>query len=248
MTQLLRGGDAIDPAQLPAGLDIYWGYPDGRWDDYQRIAQMEGGRAVVMSTVVTAADDGEELDIENGDATDGQAPQWWARQRARGVARPGFYRQVSGVASLMIALGVAKIPRSAYRLRTAHYGAGAHICSPACYRGMPTTADATQWIDHGGWDESLCSPSILDAPPAPSSPTPAPLPGRPKEDPLMLLANDGQAQFIVAVRSDGSLIACPMESLSGDPAHPELAQIAAAIPNLGTVPTFLAGLPKGPAV
>jgi hypothetical protein len=59
------------------------------------------------------------------------------------------------------------------RLWTAHYdpAIGAHICSPACWPGLVTTADGTQWVDHGGWDESLLKDDFFDLSPIPIPPT-----------------------------------------------------------------------------
>jgi hypothetical protein len=58
------------------------------------------------------------------------------------------------------------------KLWTAHYTGTAHICSPSCWPGLVTTADGTQWTDHGGiWDESLLRDDFF-APPPPAPPTP----------------------------------------------------------------------------
>lgn len=58
------------------------------------------------------------------------------------------------------------------KLWTAHYdpSIGAHICSPTCWPGLVTTADGTQWTNHGDvWDESLLADNFFDFqdPPAP---------------------------------------------------------------------------------
>jgi hypothetical protein len=75
------------------------------------------------------------------------------------------YCSVSNVNALVAQFGR---PR---KLWTAHQdpAIGAHICSPACWPGLVTTADGTQWIDHGGaWDESLLADDFFDlAPPQP---------------------------------------------------------------------------------
>lgn len=81
---------------------------------------------------------------------------------------------------------------------------------------------------------------VVSAQPKPAPPVPA------KEDPPMVLANDGTTQFIVSSGPSG-LIKQAISSLS-DPDHPELQQIAAAVPNLGTVPAFLGPIPTGAAI
>jgi hypothetical protein len=80
------------------------------------------------------------------------------------------YCSVSNVNALIAHYGRPK------KLWTAHQdkALGAHICSPACWPGLVTTADGTQWIDHGGWDESLLADDFFFITPAPPPPTPSP--------------------------------------------------------------------------
>ena len=77
------------------------------------------------------------------------------------------YCSVSDVNALIAKYGRPK------RLWTAHYDPkyGAHICSPTCWPGLATTADGTQWADHGGWDESLLNDNFFTlAAPIPNQP------------------------------------------------------------------------------
>lgn len=161
----LRGGDSINPAALPPGLNVYFGYGDGRWPDYQAIAAGHP-TAKVYRFAVTAADRGDFLDIENGDATIAQAPGWVRAELAAGSARPGLYIRVSALDALVDELAHSGIDRSVVRLGAAHYDVsiGAHICAPGCYPALRNRADGTQWVDHGTWDEWLLSPTFIEDP------------------------------------------------------------------------------------
>lgn len=102
-------------------------------------------------------------------------------------------------------------------------------------------------VFHGTLPEFLAAAGIVSAETAasiqPARPAASPPPI--KEDPAMVLANDGHAQYVVTTAGDGHLVKNPIPALN-DPAHPELAQISAVMPNLGTVPAFLAAIPAGP--
>lgn len=223
--------DSIDPAALPAGMDAYAGYVGGRWPDFEAIASREKG-ARLLSVAIAADEDADCLDIENGDATVDQAPGWAKRQRARGVARPCLYTSVSNGAELMAVMSASGWPRGAYRLLTAHYGAGQHICGPRCGGSdFPGTADGTQWIDHGGWDESLLAASFFDVADsaAPTHPALAH-----KEDP-MALTNDGKEQYLITVDATGRL------RKTGLPPGTNLqALLAAGVANWGNQASLLA--------
>lgn len=147
-----RMGDAIDPHQLPGGLDAYAGYGDGRWPDYLAIAAAHP-TAYLLELTVYLANLGQGIDMEPMDATVDQFPAYYRARVQGGVWRPVGYASISAMPGVIHAASVAGIPRSAYRLWSAHYGAGQHICGPTTCGGA--ACDGTQWIDHGGWDESL---------------------------------------------------------------------------------------------
>ena len=156
--------DAIDPANLPAGMDAYAGYVDGRWPDYQAEIQ-KFPAAHHLSISAFATDDSDCLDIETGDATNAQAGPWVARQRANGAGRPCVYTSLSNAQALIATLDGVGVPRASYRLWLAHYTNTAHICSPACGLGFTDIADGTQWTDHGGvYDESLLDDTFFTSP------------------------------------------------------------------------------------
>ena len=77
------------------------------------------------------------------------------------------YSAVSNVNALVARFGR---PR---KLWTAHRdpSLGRHICSPLCWPGLVTSADGTQWSNHGGaWDESVLLDDFFDVAQAPKPP------------------------------------------------------------------------------
>jgi hypothetical protein len=173
-----RGADSIDPGSLPPGMDCYFGYPDGRWPDYLAIAARESVPVFGLSVFGNPAL-GQGTDSEPGDASIAQAVIATRGELARGVDRPIKYCPASWSDQMVAAHTAAGIGRGEYRLLSAHYGwpgqlpglpVGAHICGPATC-GYPL-ADGTQWIDHGGWDESLLDDTFLEAAPHPGPPSP----------------------------------------------------------------------------
>lgn len=137
-------------ANLPPGLDAYAGYVN------------KSGIGITYPAVVARFPDAQHLSITtNGspamcaDVESGAMINWLGYRYG--------YCSVSNVNALIAKYGRPK------RLWTAHYNGTAHICSPKCWPGLVTVADGTQWVDHGGWDESLLEPDffgIIPTPPA----------------------------------------------------------------------------------
>lgn len=155
--------DDTNLALIPKDAPAVAGYVGGRWPTFAKLKGMFS-KARRVSIAVSTDEDADVLDIENGDATNTQASAWIARQRKRGVKRPGLYTSVSNVGPLLGVLARSGIARSDVKLWTAHYTNVSHLCSPRCYTGMPTTADATQYTDHAlgrSLDESQVAPSFF---------------------------------------------------------------------------------------
>jgi hypothetical protein len=175
-------GDAVNPAALPSGLGAYAGYDDGHWPDYLAIKGAHPFVPVVEITV-WLSNQGVCLDIENGDAVPAQGPGYVLARAQAGIWRPILYGSRSILPAIMGACSNAGIGRDRYRIWSAHYGQGQHICGPGTC-GSSVQADGTQWIDHGSWDESILPdwffgappPSPIQYPPA-SSGVPYPIPG-----------------------------------------------------------------------
>lgn len=77
--------DSTNATDVPTTCDIVAGYIDGRYkwsdDDWARFP----GKPQARIAVFADTDDGNVLDVEDGDATPSQAPVWVAARRAAGV-------------------------------------------------------------------------------------------------------------------------------------------------------------------
>lgn len=146
----LRMADGL-PANLPAGLQAYAGYVD------------DGGDGITYPTVLADFPTARHLSISVhgapamcADVENGALNSW-----------KGYTVGYCSVSRADVLVQLDGRPR---KLWTAHYTGVPHICGPAC--GLTsTTADATQWTDHGGvWDESLLLDDFFDF----QTPTPEP--------------------------------------------------------------------------
>jgi len=162
--------DSVDLSQIPADATALGCYVDGRFANSAEAAD-RFPHARILTIAVFAAHDADALDIEQGDATPGQAVGWYARQRARGVARPCLYASAFVMDTEVIpAIRAAGIGRQAVRLWSAHYTDSPHICGPASCKELGIDADGTQFTDRalGGrnLDQSLLADDFFDAAPA----------------------------------------------------------------------------------
>ncbi len=157
--------DDVDVNLLPAGAYAYAGYLDGRYANFAQVKAAHP-QAHLVGIAVRAGDDGDALDVEPGDATISQAPDWVKRQHARGFARPIVYISAANGKLMVDTLTAARIPRPAYRLWLAHYGFGQHICAPnTCGYAQ---ADATQFTSKAlgrSLDQSLLADDFFGTPP-----------------------------------------------------------------------------------
>jgi peptidoglycan hydrolase-like protein with peptidoglycan-binding domain len=157
MTTLVMFDD-VDVNLLPANASAYAGYLDGYYANFAQVKAAHP-QAYLVGIVTRASDNGDALDVEPGDATISQAPQWVGRQHARGVARPIVYVSGGNAQLLVNTLVQAGISRPAYRLWTAHYGSGPHICGPkTCGYAQ---GDATQFTSKA-LGESLDESEVAD--------------------------------------------------------------------------------------
>lgn len=133
-------------ANLPPGFDAYAGYVNA------------SGIGVTYPQVVAKFPTAQHLSITtNGSPAMCADVETGAMKSWRGY--DWGYCAVFNVNALIRSFGR---PR---KLWTAHYNDVPHICSPACWPGLVTTADGTQWTDHGGsYDESLLAPDFFSPP------------------------------------------------------------------------------------
>lgn len=161
--------DSVNISQIPAGAQAVAGYVDGRFANVAELRDKFPG-AHILSIAVNAAHDADALDVEQGDAAPGQAAAWYARQKARGIARPCLYASAFTMDTEVIpAIVAAKISRASVRLWSAHYSRTAHICGPASCKELGITADGSQWTDRAmgrNLDQSLLAADFFGTAPA----------------------------------------------------------------------------------
>lgn len=135
--------DSVDVTLLPADAPAYAGYVNGSWPTFDKL-KARFPKARLLSVAVQADRDAECLDVETGDATVGQAPNWHARQVHRGLRRPAIYTQASNLKLLERTMAAFGITRGQYRIWSAHY-TEAHFCGPHTCGYGDSDADGTQW-------------------------------------------------------------------------------------------------------
>lgn len=137
--------------QFPAGAAAYAGYVDGGIGNQPNYAYIVSAfpQAQHLSIALFASNNADVLDVEAGASAPSDIPGWYARQVARGSARPVIYASASTMnASVLPVLSGAGIARARTRLWTAHYGAGEHICGPGSCGALSIDADGTQWTSN----------------------------------------------------------------------------------------------------
>lgn len=154
--------DSVTVPDIPLGAAAVAGYVDGLYKTYPTLLT-HFPHAKHLSIAVSAATDADCLDVEKGDASIPQAPAWVKKQHARGLKRPVVYTSVSQAQALVDALEKGGVPRTAYRLWTAHYTSKPHWCSVVCSPGFKGTADATQYksTTSPNLDTSLVRPGFF---------------------------------------------------------------------------------------
>lgn len=169
--------DGITVSNLPEGGQAYVGYIDGNWPNLVGVrARFPGLPLLVLTTGLGPADG---VDVEPGNSAwdNGCAavPVWVKERIAAGVHRPVIY--ISSAYSQMIIdkLAAAGIPRSQFRLFSAHWNNVNHVCHPSVC-GQPV-ADGTQWKGNvnNAYDISLVQSDFFTGPPPPPKPKPKPV-------------------------------------------------------------------------
>jgi len=161
--------DDVTTGEFTPGCQAYAGYYNGTYANMTAVrAYAARQHAKSFSYTPAGATGADAIDMEPGDASPADAP---------GFYRNGgryFYSSASSTQSVINYLAGAGIPRSNYKIISAHY-IGEHMCGPGSC-GYPQ-ADATQFTDTylgRSLDCTLFSSSFFGTP-APS-PAPAPVP------------------------------------------------------------------------
>jgi GH25 family lysozyme M1 (1,4-beta-N-acetylmuramidase) len=155
--------DSITPSSIPSTAQYIAGYVNGLWPTYAQL-QKQFPHAVLLSIAVNASANAECLDVETGDATIADVYKWLNQQLTRNVVRPVIYTQVSNIDKLMLTMNANGFKRSEYRLWSAHYGRGEHVCGPNTCTQTQTPVDGTQWTDNAlgrNLDQSTLLPNFF---------------------------------------------------------------------------------------
>src|SRR5487761_493619 len=166
MTPLM--GDGVTPANIPEGLYAVAGYIDGplAWPKLAWL-RFRGSRLVRIATIAST-DDGDALDVENGDATPAQAPAWVEMRRRAGFV-PAVYCNQSTWPEVVAAVAAAAVNdplswRADWNVPTAHLVAGtiatqyAHDLAP----GYDLSQVDPNWVDNLRQNEGVGIASAAD--------------------------------------------------------------------------------------
>jgi hypothetical protein len=161
--------DSVNVDEIPPDAEAVLGYTGGSWPTYHEL-EHRFPNARVISAAISASEDADLLDVEQGDATPEQVPAWYSRQVERRKRDPGFYNlerngayaAVSELTEVIAHMRAARHKDRSWIQMSAHVGQGKHICGPkSChYPGLDLTAQSTQydWSALGrNLDESVVS-------------------------------------------------------------------------------------------
>jgi hypothetical protein len=99
--------DAVNLDNLPNDADLYAGYTSGHWPTFGALAERFPCK-VYVSIAVNASHNAMVLDVESGDATPSQVPEWVLRQRVLGGI-PTVYCSTSVWPSVIAACRAAHV-------------------------------------------------------------------------------------------------------------------------------------------
>lgn len=148
--------DSVTVSSLPDGFDLYAGYNDGRYKNVDQVKARFPTKTVLSIAVFPTDDVGDVLDVETGDATPEEAPAWIVRRRLDGHKGPLVYCSLALWATVGAQFDAQKVEQPGYWL-AAYPGPG-----PQLIQG-----NGHQWIDRGGYDESVMPDYLpgIDPPP-----------------------------------------------------------------------------------
>jgi hypothetical protein len=146
MTRILY--DGVNADTVPTGAWAVAGYVNGKWPSYFALLAKYPDLAHISISVNVSAI-AKVLDVESGDATPAQAPQWVADQRATGNAFPVVYMSMA----VWPAVKAAFVTRP--DVAAPLYWVADYVTEPATPPAVPAGAVAIQYYDFGGYDASV---------------------------------------------------------------------------------------------
>jgi hypothetical protein len=172
---VLFGQDAVTPDNLMLGFQVYAGYAGGAYANLTAVKAHVGTNPVIVSVTPSLTPGPRCLDVEPGNATPGQAPDFveypshggpeWGQKDA---GKPVIYCSAGDAGAVISAMSKYHIARDEYLLWLAHW-IGYHICGPdTC--GYPQ-ADATQYMSTPETDSDAWYSYCFPVTPAPLPPT-----------------------------------------------------------------------------
>lgn len=189
--------DSVTVASLPDGLPMYAAYVDGLYRNYDECKKRFPTSIVIGIAVFPSTLAGDCLDVEQGDATPVQAPEWVRARRNAGHGGPLVYCSLAAWPSVRSEFVRQGVPEPSYWI-AAYPGNG-----PELYDGSV----GHQWTDTGPYDLSVFVDYLpgIDPMPVPDQPTltypPQAIPG----------STQMQVRFQTTTGSDGTAyVAIPM--------------------------------------
>lgn len=116
MTRLFYDGINTDAGRIPVTAQGVFVYVDGlyRWSESD-IARFKNS-VIVGTAVFASTNDGDELDVERGDATPGEAPGWVLMRRKAGKRAPGVYMNADTWPAVKSAFMAQDVAEPLYRV------------------------------------------------------------------------------------------------------------------------------------
>lgn len=153
--------DSVNYKAIPQDAQLVAGYVDGprsQWpaDGWSAFPNAE----LVHICTWGPRHNGDCLDVEQFDSVPADIPDWETNARSRGVQRPIIYCALSAWGECLQMANGADV-----QWWIAHYTFTPHLCDDKCLKAsrlplLGKTADATQYMDQGAVDVSLCSPGF----------------------------------------------------------------------------------------
>lgn len=207
--------DAINAANLPGGGDVYLAYLNGFYANYTAVKARFPGKRII-GIAVTSGIHALMIDDEPGDADNAQVAAWFHGDESL-YHKPILYTMASNVDALVAQMSAAGFPRDLYRIWSAHYGAGEHICGPNTCGECQTECDATQWASNAAYDTSLLASDFFDAPKPPPPPKPKPAPKPILEDEMPLWDTSAKSSCPVLIPYGTTTVRLLSTATSGAP-------------------------------